>query len=431
MIYNSLVQNKSLLETGAMFDFDMTLAEATEILEYLDEEFVLGESVADNTINQAIEKLQRLLTRVKSGDISEEDFKSGLDDVYDMLKAGGSAKKDGSAGGKFLKLLALLSALAGAVAVAVGDQEENYKLFFGGIIGSLTSLVMLAMGAKMDDGAKVNDKFYNALVEIESKYMMIKRKAKKSGDKKVEAQADKLIESIEEFKTKRRGEYYVVKNESTEVVNESDKSEIKINNFRQASDELMRTLNNAFDRFKTCCDVIEKAISKGLAMTPDTEKADVNEILDFQDLCNKKFTEKECMCYSLSGSLLTRWSKTFAAKYSPYGMEVRDKLEEKIANFTDDWIIYFDKFYDDLNEKVELKDKGINDIAKVFYDKLRHNVSVDVADRVFSVIKAWWENGVMYYYKFLAYEVSWARSVLKTAKIKKSLRFKILSKFVK
>ena len=112
-------------------------------------------------------------------------------------------------------------------------------------------------------------------------------------------------------------------------------------------------------------------------------------------------------------------------------MAVRELFEKKLSKFNDEVIEYLNGFYDKLNKLVGLEKKNIAEISNKFYEDLRKKSSVDVADRINNIIASWYNDGLAGYLKFIGNEISWAKYILKTNKIKRSLRYKLFSKFVK
>lgn len=421
MIQEALEYSKPL------FSFDINKEEHTQMCKYLEESYFLTESAADNLLKDTLNKLKKVCAELKSGDFDADEINEELEDIYDTLKTIGDAKGDISSFSLYSLIWGVITTIIGYITATIGAGVDSDIAVIVGSISAIIGLMMMMVGGLTLKGFQ--DRVYNYIVSLESKYMMIKRKAQKNNDKKLEEEADDMIKKFEEFKTKRRKEYQVYK-ESTSIT-ESDKSEIKINNFRQAVDEMNRTFQNAFTKLKISADIVLKIMQKGLSINKDNKDDIVNDCVDIGNGGNDEFDKEEVLNPYLSGNLLQKWSKTFSAKYSPYGMDVRDKFEAKISKFTDEVIDYINEFFDKMNKMVGTTDKGIDVISSEFYDKVRHQSSVEAADKIDGIVGSWYNDGVKAYLNFLNNEINWAKSILQTNKIKKSLRYRILSKFVK
>ena len=421
MIQEALEYSKPL------FSFNINKEEHAQMCNYLEESYFLTESAADNLLKDTLSKLKRVCAELKSGDFDIEEVNEELYDIYETLKTIGDAKPDTSSLSWFMLIWGIIVTIVGYLVATIGAGVDNEMTITVGAISAIIGTLMATIGGLTVIGFQ--DKVYNFIINLESKYMMIKRKAHKNLNRKLEREADDMIKKFEDFKTKRRKEYQVYE-ESTSI-NESDKSEIKINNFRQAVDEMNRTFQNAFTKLKISADIVLKIMEKGLSINKDNKDDIVNACVDIGNGGNDEFDKEEVLNPYLSGNLLQKWSKTFSAKYSPYGMDVRDKFEAKIAKFTDEVIDYINEFFDKMNKMVGTTDKGIDIISSEFYDKVRHQSSVEAADKIDGIVGSWYNDGVKAYLNFLNNEINWAKSILQTNKIKKSLRYRILSKFVK
>ena len=100
-----------------------------------------------------------------------------------------------------------------------------------------------------------------------------------------------------------------------------------------------------------------------------------------------------------------------------YGMEVRENFEKRLASFNSEVIDYINNFNDELSTLVcGAKGKSIKEIANKLHENVRHNASIDAADKANDTIASWF-NGNMNYYYFIDQEIHWAQSMMKSTKI--------------
>jgi len=426
MIYGYLLSNP-------MIDLDVSLEESTAMQSYLDESFLITESKASNMIKEAAQEIKDLCDRIKRNDISDEMLKEKLEDIYDKINV---AKQAGFDPASALTAFGCLTMITGVLLSTALVEVAPFAA-----LGSLCiSLLMGIVGVKASNKI-IYDKTYDALINIESKFMVTKRKAKKDNNIELEKKIDKCIEIIEDFKTKRRKEVSdmyqeydgqeVKARQESAVVTESDKSEAKINNFRQSVDEVNRALNNAFNKIKLSADVIINMITKANSINEKNKDKVVNDIIDIGKQGNDDFFKQERIDVRLYDDLLKRWSKTFSAKYSPYGMKVREKFEDKVASFNDKVIEYVNGFYDKVNSLMGEDKKEMKVLMNKLFEETRKKSSVQDAERIHDAIASWYNNGLYGYLNFIRNEIAWTRSVVNTDKIKHSLRYKLLSKIVK
>ncbi len=407
--------------------FDVTFEESVQMMNYLDESFILTENALDVKLRSVADNLKKLAKRLKDGSIENDELKEELQDIYEDLKSIGNIKNYAGSSSPVLTITSI-ALIASIIGIYFSAAIENGPLALS--LGILTLLLSIIFTGSFDHSY---DKVYDILIDLESKAKMENRKAKKANDEEKVKQTEKVIKFIEDFKTKRRNEYKEAKaaQQESAVVTESDKSEIKINNFKQSVDEIARYLNIAFRKMKLICDTTLTMAKKCNSMNDKNKDKVLNFLIDKADESNKALKDEEMVNVALADSLINKWGKTLTSKYSKYGMAVREKFEKKLADYNNEVIDYLNKFYDELSTAITgEKGNGIGKVSESLYDKMRKSASVEAADKANHIIASWY-NGHLDWYKFIINEIGWAKSVISSNAIKKTLRYKILSKIVK
>lgn len=422
MIYNDMVFEQSNL-------FNVSVKESNEMINYLESSYILQESVLDQKLKSIIDRLKDITAEIKDKDVGPKEIKEELDDIYDDIRSIGTIKQEQDHG-QMPIIFGLLTAIFGLMSLVFISEAE-----LKGAIISIAISIFMAVCTEVAINRCAYDKVYEILIQTESKAMLEKKKAKEINDTKYEKQMDRLIEFIEEFKTKRRNEYKNRNNnyetESVQFISESDKSEIKVNNFKQSVDEVDRYLNIAFKKVKICSETVLFMVKKALSMNTKNKDKVLNEIIDKGNQSSDDLDKGEIINITLADSLIRKWGNTFSSKYTSYGMEVRENFEKRLASFNSEVIDYINKFNDELSTLVcGAKGKSIKEIANKLHENVRHNASIDAADKANDTIASWF-NGNMNYYYFIDQEIHWAQSMMKSTKIKSTLRYKIFSKFAK
>lgn len=402
-----------------------TFEESVEYMNYLDESHFLIESAASNIVRNAIDRLKRVMSKVKSGDYSEDEIKDELDEIYDSLKVVQYTEDDNVVG----KLgLSMLSFMISWIMIAIATPETVITGIIIGILG-------IIVGASIKTG--YYDAVYKLLVELESKVMMEKRKAKKSNNEVEEKNCDKVIAFVEKFKNKRRDElrdYYRgdVQDESTDLINESDKHEVQVNNFRQTADEINRLFKAAKARLELLCNTTLFCLRKGKQITLKNKDKILNEIIDKGDETEDIIHHGENFMHTiLTTAMVDKYSNKIGAKYSKFGMAVREKIEARIASYTKEISDYMDSFLETVTEILEApKGTVLPKYTKELHTEMRKNSSVEAADKAFGEIAGWY-NATMDIWSFINGLTQSLAHQINSNKIKATLRYKILSKFVK
>ena len=424
MIYNNLnvqpVSTNIPLKLSEV-SFDVTFEESVQMMNYLDEAFIITESSGINARLKSIaNRIKKLSANIKS--MQEDEIKEELEDIYEDLKSIGNIK---NYIGDPIAIITIAVDIATLTAAAMTLVSAPYISIALSTLNIIINMIFIC------NYTRSYDKVYEILMNLESKAKMENRKAKKANDEQKIKQTEKVIEFIEEFKTKRRNEYKEASKQESAILVESDKSEIKINNFKQSIDEIARYLNIAFRKMKILCDATLTMAKKCNSMSDKNKDKILNFLIDKADEANKELENEEMINVALADSLINRWGKTLTSKYSKYGMAAREKFEKKLTEYNNEVIDYLNNFYDELSTLVTgEKGKGIAEVSKILYDKMRNNASVEAADKANHIIASWY-NTHLDYYKFILNEIAWAKSVINSSAIKKTLRYKILSKIVK
>ena len=420
MIYENMIIKRGVFDLS-----DVTFQESVAMIEYMNESNFLVESASASKIVEVTNRFKKLEAKIRSNEYDKKEIEEEIEDLYEIIKSIGNIEAAKEDERRQVKWEIFLVGLVNFIMAYISAGISTTAAITSGIIGSL--LVAISC---IQINPYTYDNAFDILVRSESKFMVARRKALKEDNKENLKMCDKIIEIIEDLKSKRRAEYKKPTNEAT-IVNESDKNEEKIYNFKQSLDEINHYLTVSYDWLKLMCTTTKAMIKKANSITKNNGDKVCNEIIDIGEEGNKKAKSLEMVNVNLADNLFRKWGNTISAKYSPYGMEVREKFEKRLAEFNDEIIEYLNKFYDEISIEVTgKKGTSINKVSNELYDKMRKTAGIAIADRINGGIASWY-NAHQDEYKFLDNEIRWAKSVVNSAKIKNTLRYKIFSKIVK
>lgn len=428
MIYDYMLK-PSIVESFGFENINQEESEA--MIKYLDETFLV-ESSFNLMIERIINDLRKV-ERMISDDKDPDEIKTEIEKVYEQAKILGSVdygetedynKKNLTTA----KISAAISVL-GILALKIIKFKSITTVKWISIITVICGIILVITAGSEKEGKF--DATYDLLIQSESKYLVEKRKAKKAKDINKEKCCDKMIEMIEDLKTKRRHEY--TKKQSTNesnIITESEKHEIDINNFKQAIDEINRLLTATFDGMRKVCDTTLSLIRLETKTTASNVDKIIDKMIKIAKDADKDLNSYEPINDRLTRDLFNRYNK-FYTRYSRYGLKVRDRFEEKLAKYNNEVIEYINNFYDQISELVYgSKGHNINDMADTMYNKLVDIIPITKANKINNIMISFY-NDHFEYTDFIEYTIYWYRQRATGSKIKNTLRYKIISKFVK
>lgn len=317
-----------------------------------------------------------------------------------------------------------------------GSIIDDIKEFFTvkGLVKKALSTLNKFLGTKAKEYLKYEteaDKGYELLLNCEAKMMVEKRKARKMNDKEAEENCDLVIEFVENLKkerVKKKEEARRAQYESASI-QESERSEFKINNFKLVCRDLAEGLNIEKANLRKYCDTAIYVVRRALETTDENKELKLElmekklkEAQDYVDSLDRAYDRKTLM------TLFKKYSSMFSVKYSKFGIKAKDKFEAQLANIGKEIKDIVENYYKTLasiigsSSSVDIKDvmnelehkvncssttlSGIKRIIKELDDS--SSVTIDVC------------NGF----------INWCLKNLEITGIKEKLKFKIFSKIL-
>ena len=429
MIYNDLISVKP-----EVIDLNgITLEQSEDLIKYIDEAFIT-ENKYDRGYKQIEQELKDLTKDIQDGKIEGDELKKRLESIKQSISILGELQNQSDNVKAQASVLPLSVGIIGLITAMMAVEGSDSLEIMAAL--SAGSLLGIFLGYIIHGASKANyDRVYTAFMNLESKCMIEKRKAIKENNKEKIKFCEKIISILEDFKKERREEISTyIKNanlESASVVNESEKGEIEINNFKQSIGEFSHYADLMFDDLKLICETTLFIIKKATTVNEKNFNKVYNDIVDKAEESNDKAKNAEYPNFDLMYKMLTKWGNTFKTKYSPYGMKVREKLEKTLADYSDKITDYLNEFYDQVSTLIMGKaGTQIAVTSKKLYTDMRHNAGVDAADKIDHVIASWY-NGHLTVLKRVDAVLYLIRKNVKGTSIRTTLRYRILSKFVR
>ena len=429
----------------------MTFEESVDLLEYMDDTEFLQENGMDKSINfysKSIVKHIKEVTKKMQNAKSEEDMENilkDLDQCYEELIAlKKRIKKDIIMSIVIVSIFGILIAFFPLIMSSFYDLSAKSVISETKFISSYSKIVMIfGIIINLVNLNRLNtlDTAYQVLVKIESEAMVNKRKAKQEKDKKTEDYCDKLIEIVEDFKVKRRKDLQEEAKKKANNVNESyyylldesQKVETNINNFKQSLDELNIFMNNAFEHIKVVYGSCEYITKKALSINEKNKDSITEDIKNEVNKCTDSYKaiDEDIPIFPQFEKLISKFDK-FSTKYSKYGLKVREKFEKRLIEFNKRVVDYINESMDTLCELTnQPKGSNINSILDILetrvYESCKDKEKTDVILNTFCSIY----NSGLIYLGFIYSEMDWAYRITKASNIKQSLRYKLFRKLVK